>query len=139
MLSLSLDFGDQTAAMRRRAEEIVAALAAAEPTDEAFLEIARQKATTESAHTYITVGQWYSLCGEGAPAPTLGIITEPLYEGGTCLMMRVSEKDIAYAKENRDEICPSYLECAIQEKAKQLTGSLVKHDAYLALTAERFA
>jgi hypothetical protein len=138
VLSLTVDFGDQTEAMRRRAEEIVALLEAEEDTDEAFLSIARHKATTEQEHSYITVDQWYKLCGENAPAPENGTLSGPLYEGQTCLMMRVSHKDEAYAKANRGRICPGYLECLIADRAAEKLPTLQKTDAYRALTADNF-
>ena len=138
VLSLTVNFGDQTEAMRRRAEEIVALLEAEEDTDEAFLSIARHKATTDQEHSYITVGQWYQLCGEGAPAPENGAFSGPLYEGETCLMMRVSTKDEAYAKANRDKICPGYLECLIADRAAEKLPTLQKTEAYRALTADKF-
>lgn len=139
VLSMTLNFGTQVEAMHLRAEEIMALLAEAEDTDEAFLDIARRKATSENAHTYITTEQWYSLCGEGASAPTLGTVSLPLYEGQTCLIMRVSEKDIAYAKENRDQISISYLECAIREEAERLATRITHTDAYEALSPEGMA
>ncbi|MBQ8351126.1 MAG: hypothetical protein IJY20_03665 [Clostridia bacterium] len=139
VLSLTLNFGTQTEAMRRRAEEIVALLAEAEDTDEAFMEIARRKATMEDEHTYITVSQWYSLCGEGAPAPEKGTISAPLYEGETCVMMRVSDKDADYARAHRDEITPGYLECLIADRAAELAAALQQTAAYDALTEDSFA
>lgn len=139
VLSLTLNFGDQTEAMRRRAEEIVSLLAEGEDTDEAFLTVARRKATTDDEHTYITVKQWYNLCGEGAPTPSKGAFSGPLYEGESCVMMRVSDKDTAYAKAHRDEICPGYLDCLITDRATQLATALTKAEAYTALTPDSFA
>lgn len=138
VLSLTLNFGDQTEAMRRRAEEIVALLAEAEDSDEAFLDIARRKATAEDEHTYITVSQWYRLCGEGAPAPVKGALSGPLYEGDTCVMMRISDKDAEYARAHRDQICPGYLECVIADRAASLAASLTRTEAYGALKDESF-
>jgi hypothetical protein len=139
VLSMTLNFGDQTEAMRRRAEEIVTLLAEGEDTDEAFLTIARRKATTDDEHTYITVKQWYNLCGDGAPTPSKGAFSGPLYEGETCVMMRISDKDTAYAKAHRDEICPGYLDCLINDRATDLAATLTKTAAYTALTPDTFA
>lgn len=138
VLSMTLDFGDQTEAMRRRAEEIMQALSESEDTDEAFLEIARRKATAENAHSYLTTAQWHSLCGTEGGTPAIGSISEPLYEGTTCLIMRVSEKDLAYAKENPDEIGISYLECAIRDTAATLAATYTPNAAYTALTDGSF-
>ncbi len=136
VLSMTLDFGSMTEAMQRRAAEIMDALAGAEDTDAAFLEIARRKATSESAHTYITDSAWQEMCGPDGPAPALGTISGPLYEGRVCLIMRVAEKDLAYAKENPEDIVPSYLECAIRDLAATL--SFAPGEEYLALTGESF-
>lgn len=139
VLSMTVNFGTQTEAMRQRVETIVAELAKAEDTDAAFLSIARHRATSTQEHTYITAGQWAALCGENAPAPVKGAFSGPLYDGESCLMMRISEKDMAYAKENRTTVAPGYLECLIADRAAELVTRLEKTTVYEALTAESFA
>lgn len=139
VLSMTVNFGTQTEAMRQRVETIISELERADDTDAAFLSIARHRATSTQEHTYITAGQWAALCGTNAPAPVKGAFSGPLYDGESCLMMRISEKDVAYAKANRAAVAPGYLECLIADRAVTLTAQVEKTATYLSLSEASFA
>ena len=106
---------------------------------EDFLSVARRLATADSEHTYITTGQWFRMCGAGAAEPTVGALSEPLYEMDSALLMRVAEKDVDYALAHPSILIDSYLEYQIEVEMDALIASLEKTDAYTTLTAEDFA
>ena len=106
---------------------------------EDFLTVARELATTESEHTYITERQWYRLCGEGAHAPQAGVLSDPLWESDSVVLMMVVEKDFSFIADHPANILDSYIEYMIEGKTDALLGSLQKTDAYRALTKESFA
>lgn len=121
-----------------RMEEIVETLESGAGTDEHFLTVARQMATADNEHTYITLGQWERLCGANAPTPTKGTLSPALYETDTVLLMRVTEKDVDYALEHPSILIDSYLEYQIENKMHELSALLTRGDDYLALTEESF-
>ncbi len=122
-----------------RMGEILETLADGAGTDEHFLAVARQMATADNEHTYITIGQWERLCGANAPAPVKGVLSPALYETDTVLLMRVTEKDVDYAIEHRNILIDSFLEYQIENKMRELTALLTRGADYLALTEESFA
>ena len=121
-----------------RMQDILTTLASGAGTDAHFLAVARQMATADTEHTYITLGQWQRLCGTDAPAPEKGTLSPALYETDTVLLMRVTEKDVDYALEHRNILIDSYLEYQIENKLQELTALLSRCDDYLALTEESF-
>lgn len=53
--------------------------------------------------------------------------------------MRVAAKDLSYAEEHPAELGESYAQILLEEETERLLSSLVRKDAYLALTEARFA
>ena len=119
-------------------QDILAELESGAGTDAHFLTVARQMATADTEHTYITVGQWERLCGADAPDPKQGTLSPALYETDTVLLMRVTAKDVDYAVAHRNILIDSYLEYQIENKMQELAALLVRNADYLALTEESF-
>ena len=134
VLTMSLSFDTQRTWAEGRMADILDKLAEGED----FLAVARELATTESEHTYITVRQWHRLCGEDALEPTVGAMSEPLWESDTVLLMKVAEKDMDYLAEHPANILDSYLEYLIEQKTDALQADIEKEEAYAALTEESF-
>ena len=134
VMTLELSFDTQRTWAEGQMQEILSRL---EEGDD-FLTVARDLATSESEHTYITKGQWYRLCGEGALAPKIGVMSEPLWESDTVILMLVVEKDMDFIIEHPANILDSYLEYMIEEKTAELILGIEKTDAYRALTKESF-
>lgn len=98
-----------------RAETLLGMLALAPNTDAAFEEIAGGEASFE-AHNYMTVEQLRELTGEGADfTPALGYVSDALFEGGSFVILRVTEKDLAYVESNPLSIMPAYIDHLISE------------------------
>lgn len=135
VMTLQLNFDTQRTWAEGRMQEILDKLADGED----FLTVARELATTESEHTYITERQWYRLCGEGAHAPRAGVLSDPLWESDSVVLMMVVEKDFSFIADHPANILDSYIEYMIEGKTDALLGSLQKTDAYRALTKESFA
>lgn len=139
VLTMQLNYDQSlTAWAEGRMKEILDTLADGAGTDAHFLAVARQMATADNEHTYITVGQWERLCGANAPAPVKGTLSPALYETDTVLLMRVTEKDTDYALEHPNILIDSYLEYQIENKIHELTALLERDADYLALTEESF-
>lgn len=135
VMTMSLSFDTERTWAEGRMEDILEKLGEGED----FLTVARSLATTESEHTYITVRQWYRLCGEGAPNPEVGVTSDPLWESDTVLLMKVAEKDMDYLEKHPANILDSYIEYLIERETDSLLEALGKTDAYLALTKEYFS
>ncbi|MBQ8174069.1 MAG: hypothetical protein IJ009_01565 [Clostridia bacterium] len=134
VLTMQLSFDTQRTWAEGRMGEILEKLGDGED----FLTVARELATSESEHTYITVRQWYRLCGDAALAPAVGVMSDPLWESDTVLLMKVVEKDLDFIAEHPANILDSYLEYLIEGKTDSLQEGLEKTDAYSALTEENF-
>ena len=135
VMTMSLSFDTERTWAEGRMEDILEKL----DEGEDFLAVARSLATTESEHTYITVRQWYRLCGDGAPNPEVGVLSDPLWESDTVLLLKVAEKDMDYLEEHPTILIDSYIEYLIEKETDSLLEALGKTDAYLALTKEYFA
>ncbi len=141
VLSMALYYTDAATESwaRGRAEDIVRALGEAEDSDSGFLSVARRLATRDSEHTYITKDEWRRLCGDDGAEPTVGTVSRPLFAEGSCIIMRVTAKDLSYVEAHPAEIGESYAQVLLEEETERLLASLVRKDAYLALTEARFA
>lgn len=96
-----------------RAEELLGMLATAPNTDAAFEEIAGSEASFEG-HNYMTHDQLRALLGEdSAFTPTLGYISDAIFDNTSFLILRIAEKDLSYVEENPDKILPAYIDYLI--------------------------
>ena len=132
--TMQLSFDTQRTWAEGRMEEILDKLEEGED----FLSVARELATSESEHTYVTQRQWYRLCGEGAPEPVLGAMSEPLWESDTVILLKVAEKDLDFIAEHPANILDSYLEYLIEGETDRLCESLSRTEPYQALAEESF-
>ena len=108
-----------------RAEEILGMLATAPNTDAAFEEIAGSEASFE-AHNYMTLDQLRALLGESADfTPALGYVSGPLFDDTTFMILRVTEKDVAYAEEHPEKLLPAYLDYLIDRATQDVTSPAI--------------
>ena len=98
-----------------RAEAILGMLALSPNTDEAFEEIAGSEASFE-AHNYLSLAQLRTLTGKGEDfTPALGYVSDALFEDGSFVILRVTEKDLSYVEAHIPEIMPAYIDYLISE------------------------
>lgn len=109
----------------RRADELLGMIALAPNTDAAFEDIAGSEASFE-AHTYMTLNELRRLTGKGSDfVPTYGYVTDALFENGSFVILRVTDKDLTYVESNPLAVMPAYIDYLISEATSPIASLLI--------------
>jgi hypothetical protein len=109
----------------QRAATLAGMLALAPNTDAAFEQIAGSEASFEE-HNYMTLAELRRLTGESADfVPEYGYTTDPLFEGGSFVILRITDKDLTYVENNPLAVMPAYIDHLISEATSPVTSLLI--------------
>lgn len=110
---------------RDRADTILGMLALAPNTDEAFEEIAGSEASFEG-HNYMSLAQLRTLTGKGEDfTPALGYVSDALFDSGSFVILRVTEKDLSYVASHIAQVMPAYIDHLIAEATSPIASPLI--------------